>query len=41
LVERNRTDHWARHTEFTAVTFGDLEGGWQPVNETNYYAAAA
>jgi len=41
LVERNRTEHWARHTEFIAETFGDLVGGWQPVNETNYYAAAA
>jgi beta-glucosidase len=41
LVERNRTEQWARHTEFIAETFGDLVGGWQPVNETNYYAAAA
>ena len=41
LEERNRTGHWARHTEFIAETFGDLVGGWQPVNETNYYAAAA
>ena len=24
-----------------AETFGDLAGGWQPVNETNYYARAA
>jgi beta-glucosidase len=24
-----------------ADTFGDLVGGWQPVNETNYYARAA
>jgi beta-glucosidase len=24
-----------------AETFGDLVGGWQPVNETNYYARAA
>jgi beta-glucosidase len=41
LVEENRTGHWARHVEFMAETFGDLVGGWQPVNETNYYAAAA
>ena len=41
LVEGNRTSHWARHVEFMAETFGDLVGGWQPVNETNYYAAAA
>lgn len=41
LIERNRTDTWARHVEFIATTFGDLVGGWQPVNETNYYAAAA
>jgi beta-glucosidase len=41
LIERNRTATWARHVEFIATTFGDLVGGWQPVNETNYYAAAA
>jgi len=40
LVEANR-EHWARHVEFIANTFGDLVGGWQPVNETNYYAGAA
>ena len=38
LVERNRTTHWRRHVDFVAETFGDLVGGWQPVNETNYYA---
>jgi beta-glucosidase len=38
LVERNRTEHWARHVDFVADTFGDLVAGWQPVNETNYYA---
>src|SRR4051794_17370143 len=41
LVERNRTDTWTRHVEFVAETFGDLVAGWQPVNETNYYARAA
>jgi beta-glucosidase len=41
LVEENRTDVWARHVEFVAETFGDLVDGWQPVNETNYYAQAA
>jgi beta-glucosidase len=41
LVEGNRTDAWARHVEFVAETFGDLVRGWQPVNETNYYPAAA
>ncbi len=41
LIERNRTSHWRRHVEFVAETFGDLVGGWKPVNETNYYAAAA
>jgi len=41
LVEENRIGHWARHVNFMAETFGDLVGGWQPVNETNYYAAAA
>ncbi len=41
LVEDNRTRVWARHVDWVAETFGDLVGGWQPVNETNYYAAAA
>jgi beta-glucosidase len=41
LIEPNRTDIWARHVDYIADTFGDLVGGWQPVNETNYYAAAA
>ncbi len=38
LVERNRREHWERHVEFVAQTFGDLVRGWQPVNETNYFA---
>jgi beta-glucosidase len=38
LVEGNRAEYWARHVDFIAETFGDLVGGWQPVNETNYYA---
>ena len=41
LIEANRTDAWARHVDFVAETFGDLVAGWQPVNETNYYASAA
>lgn len=41
LVERNRTEVWRRHVDFVAETFADLAGGWQPVNETNYYAHAA
>jgi beta-glucosidase len=41
LVESNRTGAWARHVDYVAETFGDLVGGWQPVNETNYYARAA
>jgi beta-glucosidase len=41
LAERNRGEFWTRHVEFIAETFGDLARGWQPVNETNYYAAAA
>lgn len=41
LIERNRTEAWRRHVDFMAETFGDLVGGWQPVNETNYYAHAA
>jgi len=41
LVRENRTDTWARHVDFMADTFGDLVHGWQPVNETNYYAQLA
>jgi len=41
VASSNRTDYWARHVDFVAETFGDLAGGWQPVNETNYYARAA
>jgi beta-glucosidase len=41
LVEANRTTYWRRHVEFMAETFGDLVGGWKPVNETNYYAGGA
>jgi beta-glucosidase len=41
LVEANRTTYWRRHVEFMGETFGDLVGGWKPVNETNYYAGAA
>ena len=39
-VERNRTEIWRRHVDFVAETFGALVDGWQPVNETNYYARA-
>jgi beta-glucosidase len=41
LVESNRTGAWARHVDFMAETFGDLVGGWKPVNETNEYATLA
>ena len=41
LVEANRARYWARHVELMAEAFGDLVGGWQPVNETNYYARGA
>jgi beta-glucosidase len=41
LVEANRTDVWARHVAFVAETFGDLVGGWQPINEVNIYAQLA
>jgi beta-glucosidase len=37
-VAANRTGAWARHVDFMAETFGDLVGGWKPVNETNLYA---
>ena len=40
LIEGNR-DRWRRHVDFMAETFGDVVEGWQPVNETNYYARAA
>ena len=38
LGESGRANAWARHVDFVAETFGDLVGGWQPVNEANYYA---
>jgi beta-glucosidase len=41
LAGQNRGEFWTRHVEFIAETFGDLARGWQPVNETNYYASAA
>lgn len=41
LVEANRRDAWARHVDYMADTFADLAGGWQPVNEINYYANVA
>jgi len=41
LAEPDRDEFWTRHVEFIAETFGDLARGWQPVNETNYYALAA
>jgi len=41
LTDNNRAKYWTRHVEFIANTFGDLVFGWQPVNETNYYPAAA
>ena len=41
LVNNNRVTYWTRHVDFMANTFGDLVFGWQPVNETNYYPAAA
>ncbi|MEZ5256812.1 MAG: family 1 glycosylhydrolase [Ilumatobacteraceae bacterium] len=37
-VEANRTGPWTRHVDWMAETFGDLVGGWQPVNEANLYA---
>ena len=40
-VESHRTNEWARHVDFMAETFGDLAGGWKPVNETNYYPLIA
>jgi beta-glucosidase len=41
LVESNRTERWRRHVDFVAETFGDLVGGWKPVNEANIYAHVA
>ncbi len=41
LAEDNRRRAWTAHVEFMAETFGDLVYGWQPVNETNYYANIA
>ena len=41
LVERNRTESWRRHVDFIAETYGDLVGGWQPVNEMNIWPLLA
>jgi beta-glucosidase len=38
LVEPNRTGAWTRHVAWVAETFGDLVGGWQPINEANFYS---
>jgi beta-glucosidase len=38
LTPAHRTGAWAAHVEFMAETFGAEVFGWQPVNETNYYA---
>ncbi|WP_019634428.1 family 1 glycosylhydrolase [Actinomadura atramentaria] len=35
--ERTWRRRWPDHVEFVADAFGDLVGGWQPVNEPNYY----
>ncbi len=40
LVEANR-DRWRRHVDRVAETFGDLVGGWKPINEFNFYARIA
>jgi beta-glucosidase len=40
-VATNRTEDWRRHVDFVAETFGDLVGGWQPVNEANIYPRLA
>ena len=29
--------YWSDHVAFMADAFGDLAGGWKPVNEVNYY----
>ncbi len=38
LAAANRTGPWLRHVERIAERFGDLAGGWKPVNEPNAYA---
>lgn len=38
LEPSNRTGAWTAHVDFMAETFGEEVFGWQPVNETNYYA---
>ena len=35
-VNHNRVA-WTRHVDFIAEEYGDLVGGWQPVNENNIY----
>jgi beta-glucosidase len=38
LDDRARSYYWARHVAFCAETFGDLAGGWKPINEPSAYA---
>ena len=39
LDPANRSGAWLRHVERVAERFGDVAGGWKPVNEPNAYAA--
>jgi beta-glucosidase len=36
--DRARSLHWARHVDWIGETFGDLIGGWKPINEPVAYA---
>jgi beta-glucosidase len=38
LTPANRTGPWRAHVARVAELFGDLAGGWKPVNEPNAYA---
>jgi beta-glucosidase len=38
LAPANRTGPWRAHVARVAELFGDLAGGWKPVNEPNAYA---
>ncbi len=41
LLSPEAAGTWARHVDFVAETFGDLAGGWMPVNNPSSFAQKA
>lgn len=40
FLDESARIHWSRHVDWVGETFGDLVGGWMPVNEPVAYAGA-